>query len=274
MRTLAALFFVSVLVGCDQISGVLGEKRIDASSPEALERSVSEIKQSLPEGERERFSDAVVAVSFAGSNVLGQVMSGKSADEIAAEAWTKVDGKTAAEVIALHETMLAERRAKEREQALIEISELEKELLEGEAARDELKKFEVVRSRFYLQEQKYSRPRPIIEITVKNGLSEAVSRAFFHGVVASPGRSVPWISEDFNYSIAGGLEPGETATWSLAPNQFSEWGTVEVPKGAVMTVSVEGVKGADDEYLYKYDEKALIKKSERLAELKKKYNQG
>ena len=25
----------------------------------------------------------------------------------------------------------------------------------------------------------------------------------------SPGRSVPWLKEDFNYTIPGGLEPGE-----------------------------------------------------------------
>ena len=63
---------------------------------------------------------------------------------------------------------------------------------------------------------------PMIELTVKNGTSETVSCAYFEGAIASPGRSVPWYKDTSNYEIQGGIEPGETATWELAPNQLHQ----------------------------------------------------
>ena len=86
---------------------------------------------------------------------------------------------------------------------------------------------------------------PIIELTVKNGTEHAVSRAYFAGTLSSPNRSTPWLKEGFNYSIPGGLEPGEKATWKLAPDVSSKWGTVDVPKDAVFTVEVIRLDGAD-----------------------------
>ena len=111
----------------------------------------------------------------------------------------------------------------------------------------------------------------IIELTVKNGTSHAVSRAYFKGTIASPNRSVPWLQDTFNYLISGGLEPGEEASWSLAPNMFSDWGKVEAPSDAIFTTTVERLDGADGEALYSTIEFGEIEE-ERLSELKEKYN--
>ena len=112
--------------------------------------------------------------------------------------------------------------------------------------------------------------QPIIELTVKNGTSEAVSRAYFEGTLASPKRSVPWHKDTFNYGISGGLEPGEEASWSLAPNMFSDWGKIDAPKDAVFTVTVEQLDGPDGEPIY--STRAFSEHDqERLDELKKEY---
>jgi hypothetical protein len=115
-----------------------------------------------------------------------------------------------------------------------------------------LAKFEVKRSRFYKRKQGtyYVTEEPIIELTVMNGTDKAVSRAYFTGTLASPNRSVPWIKDDFNYEISGGLEPGEEVTWYLAPNMFSDWGEVDAPKDAVLTVEVKQLDGPDGEEMY------------------------
>ncbi len=87
------------------------------------------------------------------------------------------------------------------------------------------------------------------------------------GTLASPGRSVPWLKEDFNYSIPGGLEPGELADWTLVPNSFGAWGTVKAPKDAILTVEVVRLDGPNGKTLFdsKFDES----KVERLTALKK-----
>ena len=141
----------------------------------------------------------------------------------------------------------------------------------AESSKEKLKNFIVIRSRFFQEEQQYRGKQPIIAITVKNGTNEAVSRAYFEGVLASPRRSLTWHKDTFNYSISGGLEPGEEQSWRLAPNMFSDWGQIEVPSDAVFTVTVERIDGADGSALYSTTE-FTERDRKRLEELKEKYN--
>ena len=130
-----------------------------------------------------------------------------------------------------------------------DLTELNVRLQEAEEARAKLALFTVEQAKYSKRNLGWGMVEPRIDITVKNGTESPVSRAYFHGVVKSPERSIPWIEEDFNYRIPGGLEPGEQARWKLTPNMFSDWGTVDVPKEAVMTVTVERLDGADGEEL-------------------------
>ncbi len=114
---------------------------------------------------------------------------------------------------------------------------------------------------------------PIIELTVVNNTGHAVSKAYFNGIIASPGRSVPWLEESFSYSISGGLEPGEEASWSLAPGRYSsKWDrdSVEAPDDAIFTVTVERLDGADGKALF--DARSFSERqAKRLDELRRQY---
>jgi hypothetical protein len=56
----------------------------------------------------------------------------------------------------------------------------------------------------------------------------------------------------------------------LAPNKFSEWGKINAPAGAVFTVTVTRVNGADKEALF--DASGFTEQDDsRLEDLKKKY---
>ena len=105
---------------------------------------------------------------------------------------------------------------------------------------------------------------------MKNETDFPISRAYFKGTLKSKGRSIPWFVENFNYKISGGLEPNETATWSLAPNMFSEWGRVDSPKDAIFTVEVERLDGVNDKELFSIRDFS-DKDRERLEELENKY---
>lgn len=85
--------------------------------------------------------------------------------------------------------------------------------------------------------------RPKITMTVENNTADAIARVLFQGRMTSAGRSVPWIEEEFSHGIAGGLEPGESATWELHPKPFTPWATVEVPDDATLDVTVVAIEG-------------------------------
>lgn len=65
---------------------------------------------------------------------------------------------------------------------------------------------------------------PHIQFSVQNQTGTAISRIFCRGCLTSPGRTVPWADQEFNVSIPGGLEPGETKEINLRPPQNGPYG--------------------------------------------------
>jgi len=253
-----------MLAGCS-------DPKIDASSDESMKASVAKVRKSLPESKQKEFDEAMQVLAFSQIDMKDIFTQGATGiGNIKGKFQQLLDGKTGEQVIAQADRIRVERKERERQQALEEIRELESKRVDSENAREELKKFQVIRSRFYLREQQFIGKQPIIQLTVKNGTGQAVSRAYFEGTLASPNRSVPWHKDTFNYSISGGLESGEEATWNLAPNMFSDWGKVDVPKDAVFTVTVEQLDGPDGKPIY--SERVFSERDrERLGELKKQY---
>lgn len=249
-------------------------KKLDTSSPEAVRTSLERMRASLPPEKLTKFNEAILVLSsnkLLGGGTQGfdgvLAMAGKDPNQLIAETLKDLHGKTADEIIAAADMIVVERKAKERAQALTEIKELEEAQAAAAKAKVALAKFEVIKSRFYQRQSSFMK-QPIIELTVKNGTDQPIARAFFVGTIASPGRAVPWLREDFNYPIAGGIEPGETASWSLAPNMFSKW-SVDAPRDAVFTVEVVRLDGPGDKTLF--DSDFSEEKVKRLAALKAQY---
>jgi hypothetical protein len=164
------------------------------------------------------------------------------------------------------ESRTKEEAAKRAAQIQGEIAELVQQEKKAAADAEAIKKFEVKRSRFYFSEGRFSKD-PIIELTVKNGTDAAISKVSFQGVLSSPGRTVPWVKDNFNYVISGGLEPGEETTWMLAPNMFDDWGKVAKDRtDYVLTVRTVSLYGADEKVML--DSEFPEQKSKRLKQLK------
>ncbi len=244
--------------------------KIDGSSDETMKNSVSKVRLSLSEKKREEFDKALMVVGIGQISFADLFAADKTDTPPLVESLRKaLHGKTADQVIAEANRIRTEREEKERQQALEEIKELETKQAATIQAINALKKFRVLRSRFRL-EGDYIRPQPIIELRVQNDTPHAISRAFFEGTLASPGRSVPWHRDTFNYSIPGGLEPGESAAWRLAPNMFSDWGSIQAPADAVLTVTVQRLNGANDKTLFDATDFTETDRN-RLVELRTKY---
>jgi predicted Zn finger-like uncharacterized protein len=152
-----------------------------------------------------------------------------------------------------------------------EVKELERKQTDASRAAAKLKQFQILRARFYTEKDSY-RNKPIIELVVKNGTNRAVRRAYFRGTLQTPGRAIPWLREEFNYPISGGLEPGEQAEWTLSPNMFSAWGNVEEKPNMVFNVEVLRLDGPDGEAFLKADWDDSDQK--KLDLLKKELSEG
>ncbi|WP_231421717.1 DUF6694 family lipoprotein [Pseudomonas sp. Leaf59] len=255
----------TLLVGC-------GDKKIDGATEDSFKKSMSAVSESLPADKRDQFKQDVILLSMKGID-LASVMSGKQTSQSVFDtARQDMDGKTAAQIMDQASAVRLERERREKDQALAEIQELISKKNKAESAKAQLQAFTVGKSRFYLESQKYiSQKKPFIELSVKNGTAQAVSRAYFKGTIASPGRSIPWFSDVFNYEIPGGLEPGETADWVLGPNPYSDWGKVDAPADAVFTVEVYRLDGANKTALYS-SEGLTESNQKRLEALQKKYS--
>jgi hypothetical protein len=254
----------ALLAGCS-------DPKVDTTSDETTKTSIEKIKKSLPESKRAEFEKALQLLALSQFNLKSLMSEGsKGADSVSAKMKAAIHGKTGTEIIAEAQKIEAERKEREQVQALAEIKELEEKKAKATEAQKNLAKFEIVRSRFYKQKREFMGNQPIIELTVRNGTSHAVSRAYFVGTLASPNRSVPWLKDQFNYSISGGLEAGEKATWKLAPNMFSDRGKVDAPSDAILTVEVERLDGSDGKALYSTREFSE-QDAQRLEKLKKEY---
>lgn len=238
-----------LLSGCDK-------PKVDTSTDETMKASLQKVKESLPEDKRQEFSEAtstIVMNSIDMKAMMAGAFSGNG-DTIATQQAEKtkaaLNGKTGEEIISEAKVILAERAQKEQQQALKEIAELKDKNAKSQQAKEALKNFVVNKSRFYFQKQEFGNPRPVIELSVENKTGTPISRAYFKGTIASPGRSIPWLVDTFNYPIPGGLEPGEKADWPLLPNMFSDWGKVEAPDDAIFTVEVVKLDGPDGKTLF------------------------
>jgi hypothetical protein len=96
-----------------------------------------------------------------------------------------------------------------------------------------------------LQPQRFGEPLRIISLTVVNQTASTISRIAFNVRLMATGREVPLVTDQVNYQIPGGLQPGETATWSLQPNMFSDIGRATPEEGNFLQMIVEDVRGAD-----------------------------
>lgn len=125
-------------------------------------------------------------------------------------------------------------------------AELEREKAELSSQTKTLESIILERPRFWYYKKEYGSPDPVISFTITNGSDIPLKRIFVKGVLQTPGRAVPWVSDDFNYSFPGGLEPKEKKNLNLEPNMFGEWGKVprDAVDGAVLTLHLEKVEDA------------------------------
>jgi len=264
LRLSALSLSALVLVGCS-------DPKVDTSSMPAAVVSIEKVRESLPTYKRDEFDTALKIIAMSSFNGIDLFNPQRmNAAEIAESANAYMHGLTGDEIIERADKMLRQRRAREREQALRTLNRLEAKQDSAQRAQEHLAQISIDNARYYISTSPYGALEPVIELTVTNGSEHAVAELMLHGVLKSPNREVAWVDETFYYVISGGLAPGESATWSLAPNRFGPWGNDQIPRNAVLTLTLLGVNNSEGEPLW--DAPALTdNEAERLEELRAEY---
>lgn len=267
-RILASIVIAFFIIGC-------GSPRIDTSSDEKMKASIEEIKKSLSDEKRKDFEDALKVVYFSKVNFdLKSIMAlgaEGTAEKIKEEGKALISNKTADEVISEAKKIKEKIFEEEKKKALEEINALEEKKEQAQKSAEELKKVQLVSGSFNSEDAGYKGYKQVtLTLNVKNNTEKAISRIYAIGTIKSEGREVPWIKEDFNYMIDGGIEPGETNTSSLSPNMFSSWGTANIGENATFTVKIVRIDGADGNIIASIQEFSE-KDNQRLEDLKTKY---
>lgn len=247
--------------------GFYNSPKLDTSSEQTVQTSLKKMRESLSSEDQGKLESALKVLVFSKLDLASIMMGKVTSDTFVSDTLRPYEGKSAKQIIAAADSVLAERKEEQKKQAQVEIEEIEAKIKNAAASQQLLSKIEVLKSRFYHDRSGYI-SEPVIDLTIKNGSEHAISRIYFNGVLASPNRSVPWVKDTFNYSIKGGLEPGESANWKLNPNMFSDWGKADAPKDAILTVTVIRIDGADDKELANA-EGASPETLERLKELQR-----
>lgn len=254
MIPLLVLVCVVLLAGCGD------DPTINArGDDEQRKASIERVKDSLEPAKQDEFEEAMRVLLFADVEGLADLADGEG---IARRFEDRVHGLTGEEVIAEAERVRALKAEQERQQRLEQINELAS-TLEGESS-TEVSRFVVERSRFETSDGSGFGRGGTIELSVINGTDSAVSRAYFHALLLTPGREIPWVDAEFNYEIPGGLEPGERASWRLSPNMFGEWSKAPDDRldtvFVVRAIQLDGPEGEPigGERLSDYEEQRLL----------------
>lgn len=150
----------------------------------------------------------------------------------------------------LEELTDVEEYIEELEQVDQRLEELEHEIDERlDETRDNLEDFEILSANLRERESRF-RTDTIIELHVENNSDHPISRVYFEGEYATPDRAVPWEEGSFNYSISGGLEPGESAEWSLQPSIGNNFYGTEARSDAELQLDVVALDGPDGNTLW------------------------
>jgi len=190
-----------------------GEPVIDISSEETFSESLARVNQSLAESERKTFSTALaVATEYQLRDLLipEDYLPKLDATRLRRilHAKKRIHGKTAREIIASAKRITALQKEREKELLQQDIDRTRQDLKDAGKTKEQMKRFAIEDSRFYFAEAN-STKQLVVEVSVKNNTEHTVGTVDFDVVLASRGRTIPWLKTRTRQKVSGGIEPGE-----------------------------------------------------------------
>lgn len=221
-RQWAAIAAASALVLALALWLVLRAPTIHGSSAAEYEASIERLIVRASPEQTHAIEHAIELLTESARRAQSQ--SGTTDPDTAARlVYAAVDGKTAAEVIAMAEARLEKQRAAYRqgiadaEQKIAAINQQLQDIAPGN--RVVLGKIEVVSAAFGWPAEASS---PTLAFSLRNNSSENLVRIYLQGYLYDD-KGVLLASNPVTYSIAGGIDPGNSATVALPTQTDSPW---------------------------------------------------
>lgn len=265
-RTLLfAMVSALLLAGCS-------EPRIDTTTKETAERSIQNVRESLPPEKRDEFQTIVGEAAVAG--FMQSALTGVQPSPEAL--FAPFHGMTGEEAIAHakkvkadQEAKMAEARAASRRE---ELAELEGQVSKREAQLEAAKLIRVTSFRVNEIERRYGASNYEIAADIHNGTREPLQSVSVRVRLQDPGRSVPWYEGEYTLRPAGGIEPGETVPYQgvfleaiLLHGRIREHGSAQIFVNVIDAQKADGARLVTTPELSDFDK-------QRLAELRSEVN--
>src|ERR1700744_3428133 len=201
---------------CFLLSGCIFDPSFDTSSWDAYQRSLAAIKAKLSNDDLRRLDVTLGYLLMEGApraEINAQVLSNVTARGnvanpyiILARLGPKINGSSAATVMKNLSIKL---------DTEIEQTEARRRNVENDLGSVE------INSPTYYWRRSGRLERPVVEFAVRNDGKTAISRIHFRTVLTTPGRSVPWATQEFVQAFKGGLEPREKQQLTFQP--YGSW---------------------------------------------------
>lgn len=247
--------------------------KIDTSSDEKMKNSIEEISKKLSDDKRKEFKESLEFIYLSQVDFKNILALGSSAsvDKIKDDTKVLLNNKTADEVILEAKKIKEKRFEADKQKALKEIDTLENKKKYSDQSVEILKKVQLISGSIDRKDSGYKdHKNTTITLSIKNNTDNAIASIYSIATVKSENREVPWIKEYLNFSISGGIQPGETVEVSLPQNMFSSWGTVNITENATLGIQFTRIDGANGVVLASTQE-FTEENSKKLNELKNKY---
>ncbi|RAL23006.1 hypothetical protein DL240_08950 [Lujinxingia litoralis] len=234
-RLFLLLLGTSFLLGCSP--------RVDASSPEALEASITRIHEGLTETERKAFNENLEAILF---NSQFTVAPDQSAEDAALKA---IHGLSVKQVMKVGGDLRKDAIEALRSLAEPTIKELEALRESSAPARRTLDAFTLKATEYRLDTPPSGSAQPVMKLSLTNGTNRAVSRVHFDGGLTTPENPNPKSLDvqRFTLTLPQSLEPGESLQLIYEPTIYNPAWSVQYQEGMTLKTLVVRLDDASAE---------------------------
>lgn len=259
-------YVVSVLGAALLLAGC--SPKINTDNPKDYASSIAKITAEMSDDEKADFREAMLAILFDGSRTSSGALEGTDLSApLFMAAGDRIKGKTAPQIIKLGlETKIAALDG-DIKQVVADVQRMQKQIDQHKAVFDNI---HLDNARYFITNDYIIKPALAFKVT--NNSKIPIARIFVHGLLTSPGRTIPWVSDNFNYEFSGGLEPGESQHLDLAPNMFGAWKVDDRYSrrdDLKLELTLVNVEDASGKRLLDGDPGDTKKKQEELKELEK-----
>lgn len=200
--TVLGISLVVMLGGCAPAT-------LDVANIEALEQSLFDLREAMTPEEHARFNEALDYL--VGGVAVSSAEPDRDRVEYVLDMYRPLAGRTA-------EGIVAEARFRRIREVRSAVIYLESGRDATEAARRELAEFQFGAARVFKRHRQYLE-WPVIEMRVFNGTDRTVHLVHFRAALLGPDEEDPWLVEEFDHVVLGGVEPGGSDVWRIEPEQ-------------------------------------------------------